>query len=346
MEAIPVFVKHHLAISSKHRDLALYPDSATYATRLPSSIRDCVSMRIVSAIIPNAHPSITQDSCFLDIREWSDLSDPTTKQNFSIAIPIGNYEIESLSTTLSNAIGALTTRNVYTVAASMQPLRICIRAVGDSQVPFSILFGTGPNANRSLATKMGYKQLDTPYSFTCAGDWSPDLKPPPYVDVVVEEAPGMSCKDVVYCDPGGRPCTRRILTRIPMDVPYGHTKFFHAREGDSVDYISTGSVVGQLTVRLLNPDGKPFTTDGLNNAVVIELKSVGKRFATAVERPRPLATPGVRGADRIAPDAVVCEEPPNKAVLTTKYAFYGLTTLAGLYGAYKLFGPHATDEAQ
>jgi hypothetical protein len=339
-KTIDCLIVQHVVVNSAARDVSAYACPNHYSVRLPDSIKSCVRVRLLSATIPRTEPPI-KETAWLDFDEGG--------QIYSICVKPGFYTIDELITSVGSLFSTSSSpwSNSYSVAFDRVAGRVSITATNPGAQPFSILFGTGPHASSSLAKSLGFQHDDTVPSTGTTGTCFPDMNGSPFVDLVVDEAPIRSCKTVLARDGS----SRRILARIPMtEVPMGQVKYH--REKDCPDNLADPSPVGRLTIRLIDDMGRPYDTQMLEISIVLELVSVGKRFALPSEKELDSKPPTRQIAFALpSPErAFASESPPaalkasNNAAKYLTYAFYALSAGSAIYLGHKVISKASEEE--
>jgi hypothetical protein len=334
-------VVNQVALSSSVRDVNTYPLPNSYSVKLPASIKSCVRLRLLSAMIPRTDPQVRDT--WLDFKEGG-----AGGQIYSISIERGFYTIPQLASSLAALFStdASPWSNDYSVAFDSICGRITIACTNPSPLPFSVLFNSGPHAAECLAVNLGFFALDTPFATSIVGASLPNLNGSDYVDLVIEEAPIRSCKTVLQL--GGDGGSRRVLARIPLaDTQVGRVKYH--REKEWADNISDPVILNRLTVSLKDDRGALYDTQRFEHNFVLEMVCVGKRFALPFDELKE-AAPAI--ADKHIAATMLVPSPAKLLVVApispaAKYitdAFYSIAASTLVYGAYKMFAKTGDEE--
>ena len=216
-------IPHYLAIDSRDRNQNTYPDSYHYKIELKEYLKDVLSIELLSAEIPKTDYLIHENNNLLHFSEGTDLI---------ATIPIGNYDIVSLTSeieTQMNAVGA----NVYTVNVNTLNNLITI----STGVPFDLNFNGGTelylNEERtiypenSIAPVLGFSRntLTGSTSYTSQGSYNLIC---PYLLIHIENLETIESNSQVDT----------AFAKIPLDIPTNTIKYFEKNDYKKIKYFS------------------------------------------------------------------------------------------------------------
>lgn len=257
-------VRSHLLIDSSDRDIILYPSAASYCILLPEVIKDVVGIALVHCVFPKSQPIVNDQGCWIDFKESGN---PST---FSFCLGTGNVSGKSLVLFLNTAFTGGPWTNTYTVAIDPLTSRLSITAGGSNDVPFQLLFGTGPNASASMAFLLGFQKADSAYAMVQTGQCHVNLSSSLFVDVAVEEAPRIATKQVIFRRDGSMGF-RNVIARIPLDVNAGQIKYYYADRCEKLNGFFQPLKLDRLTISLVNDQSLSYIPDGLDHSMMFEV---------------------------------------------------------------------------
>ncbi|GAQ90387.1 hypothetical protein KFL_006340070 [Klebsormidium nitens] len=142
-------------------------------------------------VFPKSMPVINEQAC------WLDFSEQGSPAIFSICLDPGNVSAKSFVYLLNVALASGLWKNTYLAAIDSVSNKISITANGRNAVPFKLLFGSGPNAENSLAPLLGFTVADTSFGLVQTAGGHVNLASSLFVDFVMENLPSIAAKRVV-----------------------------------------------------------------------------------------------------------------------------------------------------
>jgi len=122
------------------------------------------TIKLLQISIPNTMFNINSPNNYIDILEYEN------NYSFSLFIPDGYYTIDKLTITMEDLLNKKSSLgpNKYKYKCMYSPTnhKLSISSTSD----FKILFGSGPNYDKSLYQVLGFTQNDTPFSSIIVGD--------------------------------------------------------------------------------------------------------------------------------------------------------------------------------
>ncbi len=185
-ERVPLTLDHKLVhttrarkytFQSEARDTTIYPDPAFYRVTFPTLLRNVIAIFLNLAVIPVSEYNINEFNQWIDIDEAGTI--------YQVQIPEGYYTEANIAMDVQNAIVAThPALAAYTVSFSTLTKRITIDSNG---APFSMLYRTGPNVNRSTWIVLGFPREDTTAAVSVTAPGTVDLLGALAIDLFAEE---------------------------------------------------------------------------------------------------------------------------------------------------------------
>jgi len=168
------------AFMSQSRDVTLYPTPSFYRVVLPVPQKNVIGIGLNLAVLPLTEYNVNEYNQWLDVDANGTL--------VSVELPTGIYTLANLAAGLQAAlVAASPALAAYTVALSPTLNKITINT-NNAAAPCTLLFGTGPNLNRSLWQVLGFvRGVDTFVSDVQAAPGVVDLLGALAVDMFIDE---------------------------------------------------------------------------------------------------------------------------------------------------------------
>jgi hypothetical protein len=132
-----------VCVDSKDRQGFPSSDSSNYKIKLPKAINKVKSVVLREVIFPNVIFNLNFNNLYLDFEVASNI--------YTFSISPGAYEITQLAAIIEAGMNALASGFTVTYNSATFGLDFF-----NSLTAFTLLFSTGPNADRSIASLIGY----------------------------------------------------------------------------------------------------------------------------------------------------------------------------------------------